>query len=81
MARAVIQFKSNIGPLLPELCQAIPGCVYNPATGEAVFNAKGQIVNIESHRITILDSVKPADAHELMQWLQSLEQKLIKQDD
>jgi hypothetical protein len=75
MARAVIKFKTNIGPLLPKLCQAIPGCVYNPEKGEAFFNAKGQIVQIDSHRITILDSVNQSDADELMQWLQSLEQK------
>ena len=72
MARAVIKFQSDIGPLLPQLCQAIPGCVYNPAAGEGVFNARGQIANIDSRRITILDSVKEADAHELMKWLQTI---------
>jgi hypothetical protein len=76
MARAVIKFQADINSLLPELCREIPGCVYNPATHEGVFNSQGQIVNIHPQEIIIFDSVKESDAHELMLWLQGIGKQL-----
>ncbi len=72
MARAVIEFNTDISPLMPLISKLVKGCGYNPDAHLAAFNIDGHAVIIESDKITIY-GVEDAKASEnILGWLKEI---------
>jgi hypothetical protein len=69
VARAVIEFSSDISPLMPLISKHIRGCAYSPEAHLAAFNLNGHAVVIEAHKIAIYGIEDAAAARNILEWL------------
>jgi hypothetical protein len=69
VARAVIEFNSEISPLMPLINKMVKGCCYNPEAHLAAFNFNGHAVVLEGNKITIYGTENAEGARNILEWL------------
>jgi len=72
VARAVIDLKEDIIPVLPQLCRIIKGCAFNLDEHIAGFNYQGMPVVIHKNEIVIHMASSEATADEFILWLRNI---------
>ena len=69
MARAVIEFKTDISYLLPLIGKIVEGCAYNPEANVAGFNVNNLRVVIGKNRMNIYGTDDETTIKNVINWL------------
>lgn len=69
MARAVIEFKKDIGHLIPLIGKSVEGCVYNPESNIAGFQVNNLRIIIGQNRMNIYGTDDEPTIKKIIDWL------------
>lgn len=69
MVRAVIEFKKDIGRLIPLIGKSVEGCAYNPESNIAGFQVDNLRVVIGQNRMNIYGTDDEPTIKKMIDWL------------
>ncbi|OGN89948.1 MAG: hypothetical protein A2158_02170 [Chloroflexi bacterium RBG_13_46_14] len=69
MARAVIEFKKDIGHLIPLIGKSVEGCAYNPESNIAGFQVNNLRIIIGQNRMNIYGTDDEPTIKKIIDWL------------
>ena len=69
MARAVIEFKKDIGHLIPLIGESVEGCAYNTESNVAGFQVNNLRVVIGQNRMNIYGTDDEPTIKNIINWL------------
>jgi hypothetical protein len=72
MTRAVIKLSGDISSAMPDLCQRIEGCAYNPQSKLLSFRFQSLSIVVEAESISIYKIEDEAMVKIFMDWFKSL---------
>lgn len=72
MARAVIEFRKDIGHLVPLIGKSVSGCAYNPDSNIAGFQHDNKRIVIGQNRMNIYGTDDKETIEEVIEWIISM---------